>query len=126
MEGAYGDEKITLTWVLRVGSHAEPLAVDADAVIVCKLFANKPNYSGGKITATGGIKSCSPRPPDACSFEADLEFYQQDGPGPGVWVTRASSRRGNTCPPPARSKTAAGSCSPSSKTYSYRTLTSVP
>jgi hypothetical protein len=99
------------------------IEVDTDARITCKLFANKPNYSGSKITATGGIKSCTPRPPAACSYEADLEFYQQDGPGPGAWVTRASSSRGHSCPPPARSKKAAGSCHPSSKKYSYRTLT---
>ncbi|MFI6936815.1 hypothetical protein [Streptomyces sp. NPDC050287] len=39
------------------------------------MFANKPNYGGGKITATGGISGCVPNAPDACASEVDLEVY---------------------------------------------------
>ncbi|MFF3968074.1 hypothetical protein ACFYZI_41805 [Streptomyces griseorubiginosus] len=88
-------------------------------IITCALFANKPNYSGGKITGTGGISGCVPSAPDACSSEADVEVYLS---GPG-WVTAGASSRQHKCPPPARSSTATVSCDPSSTTYSYRTVT---
>jgi hypothetical protein len=88
-------------------------------VITCALFANKPNYSGNKITGTGGLSGCVPGPPDACSSEADLEVYLS---GPG-WVTAAASARQHSCPPPARSTTASLICDSSPATYSYRTLT---
>ncbi|MFG2463604.1 hypothetical protein ACGFWE_42120 [Streptomyces sp. NPDC048523] len=76
---------------------------DANApehVITCALFANKPNYSGGKITGTGGISGCAPSTPDA-----------------------GSSARQHNCPPPARSTTAPVNCDSTSTTYSYRTVT---
>ena len=100
--------------LLKVGDDRSP-----EHVITCALFANKPNYSGSKITGTGGISGCVPEPPDACSSEADLEVYLS---GPG-WVTAATSARQHKCPPPARSTTATLSCDPSSETYSYRTVT---
>ncbi|MGW2240793.1 hypothetical protein [Streptomyces sp. NPDC001759] len=83
------------------------------------MYASKPNYSGSKITGTGGISSCEPSTPDACSSEADVEVYLS---GPG-WVTAAASSRQHKCPPPSRSTTASLSCDPSSETYSYRTVT---
>ncbi|MFF3920580.1 hypothetical protein ACFYZB_45765 [Streptomyces sp. NPDC001852] len=89
-------------------------------VVYCDLFANKPNYSGGKITGTGGISSCSPHTPFSCSSEADLQIYLT---GPGRWETQAASPRQHSCPPPARSTKASSSCDPSSTTYSYRTET---
>ncbi|MGW3148827.1 hypothetical protein ACWDG1_29960 [Streptomyces sp. NPDC001177] len=88
--------------------------------VYCDLFANKPNYSGGKITATGGISACHPHTPFSCSSEADLQIFLT---GPGVWETHATSRRQHNCPPPARSSTASADCDPSSTTYSYRTET---
>ncbi|MDT9701114.1 hypothetical protein [Streptomyces sp. P17] len=95
---------------------------DADSpqhVITCTLFANKPNYSGGRITGTGGISGCVPSTPDACASETEVEVYLS---GPG-WQTAAQSPRQYKCPPPARSTTAALSCDPISTTYSYRTVT---
>ncbi|GGY34847.1 hypothetical protein GCM10010384_47360 [Streptomyces djakartensis] len=89
-------------------------------VITCTLFANKPNYSEGKITGTGGISGCAPSTPDACASEADLELYL---PGPDEWTTVAASSRQHRCPPPARSTTAALSCDSTSTTYIYRTKT---
>ncbi|MFI2765531.1 hypothetical protein ACH5A3_43140 [Streptomyces echinatus] len=88
--------------------------------VYCDLFANKPNYSGGKITATGGISSCSPHTPFSCSSEADLQIYLT---GPGRWVVHAAGARQHSCPPPARSSKASFDCDPSSTTYSYRTET---
>ncbi|MEU5893087.1 hypothetical protein ABZ835_40570 [Streptomyces sp. NPDC047461] len=88
-------------------------------VIKCALFANKPNYSGSRITGTGGISGCVPEAPDACASEVDLEFYL---PGPG-WVTAAASARQTKCPPPARSTTAALACDSTADTYSYRSVT---
>ncbi len=89
-------------------------------VITCALFANKPNYSGGKITATGGISGCVPNAPDACASEVDLELYL---PGPDQWTTAAASSRQHKCPPPARSTKATLSCDSTSTTYIYRTKT---
>lgn len=89
-------------------------------VITCAMFANKPNYSGGKITATGGISGCVPSTPDACASEVDLELYL---PGPDEWTTVAASSRQHRCPPPARSTTATLSCDSTSTTYIYRTKT---
>ncbi|MGW0425091.1 hypothetical protein [Streptomyces sp. NPDC003015] len=89
-------------------------------VITCALFANKPNYSGGKITGTGGISGCVPSTPDACASEADLELYIA---GADEWTTVAASSRQHKCPPPARSTTAALSCDSTSTTYIYRTKT---
>jgi hypothetical protein len=100
--------------ILEVGGVDSP-----EYVITCALFANKPNYSGGKITGTGGISGCVPNAPDACASEADVEVYLS---GPG-WTTAATSARQHKCPPPARSTTAKLSCDPSSSTYSYRTVT---
>ncbi|GHE71910.1 hypothetical protein GCM10018785_45210 [Streptomyces longispororuber] len=94
-----------------------------EAEVKCTLFANKPNYSGSKLTATGGIRKCTPRPPAACAFEVELQFYEQNGPGPGTWVTHATSDRSRACPPPSRSEKAGASCRPAPKKYSYRTLT---
>lgn len=71
-------------------------------VITCTLFANKPNYSGGKITGTGGISGCVSSTPDACASEVDLELYL---PGPDEWTMAAPSSRQLKCPPPARSTT---------------------
>lgn len=106
------------------GTKANPratLTVGSPAhVITCALFANKPNYSGGKITATGGISGCVPNAPDACASEVDLEVYI---PGAGQWSTAASSRRQLSCPPPARSTAATMSCDPSSTEYIYRAKT---
>ncbi|MEU3341940.1 hypothetical protein [Streptomyces sp. NPDC006668] len=91
----------------------------ANAEISCDLFASKPNYSGGKITGTGGISSCSGGTPLACNSEVDLQIYLS---GPG-WTTAAASGRQYKCPPPARSTTASLSCKSSDETYSYRSET---
>ncbi|AZP22789.1 hypothetical protein EJC51_46165 [Streptomyces aquilus] len=91
----------------------------ADAEINCILFANKPNYSGNKITGTGGISSCSGGTPVACSSEVDLQVYLA---GPG-WVTSAASGRQHKCPPPARSTSATQECDPQPDSWSYRSET---
>lgn len=88
--------------------------------VTCTFYASKPNYSGGRITGTGGISSCSPHAPYACNSEVDLEVYLV---GPRVWQTVAASNRQYSCPPPLRSTTAAMSCSSTSISYSYRTKT---
>lgn len=90
----------------------------AEADIKRTLFANKPNYSGSKLTATGGIRKCTPRPPAACAFEAELQFYEQNGPGLGTWVTRAMSDRSRAYPPPSHSEKAGAGCRSASKKYS--------
>ncbi|MCX5357345.1 hypothetical protein OG864_00935 [Streptomyces sp. NBC_00124] len=99
--------------ILEVGDARSP-----QHVVTCALFASKPNYSGSKITGTGGISGCTGTP-DACASEVDLEVYLS---GPG-WVTAATSARQLKCPPPARSTTASLSCDSSASTYSYRTVT---
>lgn len=89
-------------------------------MVTCTAFANKPNYSGGTITGTGGISSCTPHAPDACASETTVEIYLS---GPGAWEPAGASKRQALCPPPARSTTATVSCDPASSTYSYRTET---
>ncbi|UUU32290.1 hypothetical protein JIX56_21585 [Streptomyces sp. CA-210063] len=92
---------------------------DAAEAITCQIFANKPNYSGGKITGTGGLSSCAGGTPLACNSEVDLQIYLS---GPG-WTTAGASPRQHRCPPPARSTTASVSCESTSQTYSYRSQT---
>lgn len=108
-------------------SQANPevtLAVSGDEqspadTVICDLYASKPNYSGGKITGTGGIRSCTPHAPYSCNSEDDVQLYLT---GPGTWTTVASSPRQYNCPPPSRSTTATLSCDSTSATYSYRTF----
>ncbi|MFL4953025.1 hypothetical protein ACJ6WE_38375 [Streptomyces sp. MMS24-I31] len=90
----------------------------AQDTVKCTLFANKPNYSGGKITGTGGISSCTPHAPYSCNSEDDVQIYLTAG-----WTTAASSPRQYNCPPPSRSTTTSLSCDSTSTAYSYRTLT---
>ncbi|MFG3353794.1 hypothetical protein [Streptomyces sp. NPDC048001] len=92
----------------------------AQHIITCALFANKPNYSGGIITATGGMSGCVPSTPEGCASEVDLQVYLS---GPGVWSTAAASTRQTRCPPPARSTTARMNCDSDTTSWSYRTDT---
>ncbi|MEU8764837.1 hypothetical protein [Streptomyces sp. NPDC048659] len=91
-------------------------------LVSCQFTAQKPNYSGNKMSGVGGILSCTPHTPQACNSEVDVEWY---APGPGQWLTVASSARQYSCPPPYRYTTAAFTCeyNASDPLYSYRTRT---
>lgn len=106
------------TGEIRVGI---PGATPADTV-VCAGFSNKPNYSGGVITGTGGILSCSPHAPSACASETTLELWLS---GPQMWTAVGASPRQTLCPPPARSTTARAECTVQPVQYTYRTETLV-
>jgi hypothetical protein len=95
-----------------------PASLAPDDSVVCAAFANKPNYSGGSITGTGGISSCTPHAPYSCASETTVQIYLS---GPGSWEAAGASTRQLSCPPPTRSTTAVVHCSPASSTYSYRT-----
>ncbi|MEU9165801.1 hypothetical protein AB0D29_36705 [Streptomyces sp. NPDC048424] len=89
-------------------------------VVTCSLNAQRPNYSGSTMTGTGGILGCIPHRPQACNSEVDIELW---APGPGRWITVASSARQYACPPPYRNTTAAFTCEwrASDPFYYYRT-----
>ncbi|MGW2721157.1 hypothetical protein [Streptomyces sp. NPDC001492] len=91
-----------------------------DDEVDCTFRAEKPNYSGNKMTGVGGIKSCSPHAPFSCNSESEIESYD---PGPGRWITVAQSDPQHKCPPPYRTTTAPYTCDYRSTDplYSYRT-----
>ncbi|WP_225828499.1 hypothetical protein [Streptomyces naphthomycinicus] len=91
-----------------------------DDSVSCTFRAEKPNYSGSKMTGVGGIKSCTPHAPFSCNSESEIEWYN---PGPGRWLTVAQSNTQHQCPPPYRTTTAAYACEyrSSDPLYSYRT-----
>ncbi|WP_406349272.1 hypothetical protein OHA44_37025 [Streptomyces sp. NBC_00144] len=86
------------------------------------MTAQKPNYSGGKVTGVGGINNCTPHTPDACTTVPELWIYML---GPGGWAPAAEGPTNHSCPPPYRSGKASVSCKSSSSypDYGYKIIT---
>ncbi|MDX3587643.1 hypothetical protein [Streptomyces europaeiscabiei] len=93
-----------------------------EAVIVCDLYASKPNHSGSRITGVGGIRSCAGGTPASCNSEPSVEFYNDFS---NRWMEGGPGRRQHLCPPPLRSTTAAATCTnhPGDRNTAWRTVT---